>query len=87
MSPEVLNANSNRGPTPVGPFLLAHMKKRQKVLPKAPTEWERLQTEREQLQAILDKPERYYGSITRTTAAVRLVEVKRALNRLWANKR
>lgn len=60
------------------------MAKRKPIIPKAPTEVERLQTERAVLQARLDIRKAYFGSMTRAEAAARLVEVKRRLNQIYA---
>lgn len=59
------------------------MSKKNKVLPKTRPEWEKLQKERADILARLDGQKGYLGEFDRQGLAIRLVEVKRALNRLY----
>lgn len=60
------------------------MSKRKKILPKAPTEVEKLQTERADLQSKLDGPDYRLGVTTRAAAVARLLEIKRRLNAIYS---
>jgi hypothetical protein len=82
----VQKVSSTKAQPPLGFFHYHPMAKKKSVLPKAPTEWEKLQTERETIVARLEGKQGYLGTFDRQAAAVRLVEVKRALNRLYAAK-
>lgn len=54
------------------------------MLPKAPTEWQKLQDERAAITDKLNGVRSYITAQDRAALAIRLVEVKRALNRLHA---
>jgi len=60
------------------------MAKKKPVLPKAPTEWQKLQDERAAITDKLNGVRSYITAQDRAALAIRLVEVKRALNRLHA---
>jgi len=62
------------------------MSKKAKLLPKAPTEINKLQQEREELEAALRATMSFLGPVDRQAKALRLREVKRRLNALFAGR-
>jgi len=60
------------------------MKKKPALLPRATSEKERLQKERAEITSRLSSTTVLIGTLDRQALAMRLVEVKRALNRLYA---
>lgn len=61
------------------------MARKRSIIPKAPTEWEKLQRERETIQARLANKLVFLGDLDRQALGLRLIEIKRALNRLYSS--